>query len=185
MFRDAARIGQIPASGASHRDGAVLAAGPVVFRSRGCDPARSRQRGSAGRDLPVAPGGRGGGGARDRGYATPPRRGSHREKCSERRERARRKRSAVSSRSQPSLSTPRDTRPRPPWRPCRDALVFRTGRRRRIRRAVHRLRGDGARDRPRSSSDPASLRVRQAVQQSGLAELSLYVAILGLLTVAF
>src|SRR5262245_60006665 len=62
---------------------------------------------------------------------------------------------------------PRHTPPRPSWRACRDALIFRASYWRRIGRAVHRLRGDGARHPRRSSTDPASVRVREAVQPSG------------------
>ena len=96
MFRDAARIGQIPAERGEPSGRRGPGGSPVVFRSRGCDPARSRERGSAGRDLPVTSGGRGGGGARGRGHATPARRGSQLERCAAPRASSP-KRSAVSS----------------------------------------------------------------------------------------
>ena len=166
MFRDAARIGQITAGGASPQDSAVLAEALSYFDraaairlgresvARLAETSLSHLAAEAEEALAAEDTQR----LRDMGLnlkdASAPEARSP-------------KKSAVSSRSRPSSSTPRDTRPRPPWRPCHDALIFRAGHRRRIRRAVRRLRGGGARHLPRSSSDPASVRVRKAIQQSG------------------
>ena len=91
MFRDAARIGQIPASGASHRDSAVLAEALSYFDraaairlgresvARLAETSLSHLAAEAEEALAA------------RGYATPPRRGSHLERCGRRRERARRR----------------------------------------------------------------------------------------------
>jgi hypothetical protein len=166
MFRDAGRIGQIPASGSTHRDSAILEEALSYFDraaairlgresvARLAETSLSHLAVEAEEALAVEDTQR----LRDMGLDLKD---------------AGDVGSALAEEISGELvlaaiviDAARHAAP-PPWESCHDALIFRAGHRRRIRRALRRLCGGGDRHLPRSSPDPAPVQVREAVHQSG------------------